>query len=123
MFSLLANDMATAVRFRSCEAEHREIARFRSAAGETDFVWLNFQERGDLVARIIERVARVASGAMNTGSVSEIFREVRLHRFARGIAQRRGRVVIEINHSLKRLSSALAVCFARFGTTATSFSS
>src|ERR1041384_3838839 len=48
--------------------------------------------------------AFIAAGAMNARSIAEILAEVRLHRLARGIAQRRGGVVIEINHRRSNLN-------------------
>src|SRR5215471_9609168 len=123
MLGLFANEMATAIHLAAREAEHGQIARFRSAPGENDFVRLGLDQRRDFVASIINRSACVPSGAMNTRGIPKMFAEVRLHRSARGMAHRRGGVVIEINHLPLNCSSALAGCLARFGTTATSFSS
>src|SRR4030095_15158440 len=66
MLGLFADDVAAAtIRLASRETEDGEIARFGSTAGETDFVWLHFQERGDFVARVIHTCPRVAPSAMN----------------------------------------------------------
>src|SRR5438270_11574245 len=104
MLGLFTDDVTITFHSATRESEHSEIARLRPAAGENDLVRLRFNQRRDFVARVIDRGACVAARAMNTGSVPEIFREVRLHRIARGVAKRCGRVVIEINHQALSLS-------------------
>ena len=66
MLGFFANDVARAIHLTTRESEHSEIARFSSAAGENDFVWLGFDKRGDFVARVIDRSPRIAPCAMNT---------------------------------------------------------
>ncbi len=58
------------------------------------------EKRGKLVARVIDRRARLTAGHMHARWISKISIEVRQHRFTRFIAKRRSRVVIEINHVL-----------------------
>ncbi len=100
MFGFVGDDVAAAVHSASGESEHGQIARFCSAACENDFVRLGVNERRDFVARIVDAGARVASGPVNNGWITEMLIEVGQHRFAGCIAERGGRVVIEINHQL-----------------------
>src|SRR5438477_7384519 len=90
--------MTAAVQSAAGKTEHGQIARFCSAACENDFVRLGVNERGDFVARVVDRGARVASGPVNTGWITEMLTEVRQHRFAGSFAKRSSRVVIQINH-------------------------
>ena len=55
-------------------------------------------EGGKFVARIIDRRARFASRRMHARCIAKVPIEVRQHHLAGLIAQRRSRVVIEINH-------------------------
>src|SRR2546422_11595528 len=122
MFGFVGDDVAAAVHSASGESEHGQIARFCSAACENDFVRLGVNERRDFVARVVDAGARVASGPVNTGWITEMLTEVRQHRFAGWIAKRSSRVVIEINHSLNSSRLLVGLCF-RFGTMRSCFSS
>src|SRR6266568_7838516 len=92
--------MTAAVYSAAGKTEHGQIARFCSATCENDFVRLSVNERRDFVARVVDGGARVTSSPMDTGWITEMLTEVRQHRFARGVAKRGGRVVVEINHQL-----------------------
>src|SRR6266478_5714445 len=100
MFGFVGDDVAAAVHSASGESEHGQIARFCSAACENDFVRLGVNERRDFVARVVDAGARIASGPVNTGWITEMLTAVGQHRFAGCIAERGGRVVIEINRQL-----------------------
>src|SRR5207253_5768531 len=98
MLGLVRDDVTTAVHLASRESEHRQIASFCPAAGENDFVRLGVKQRGDFIARVIDRGARVSSSSVNTGWITEMLTEVRQHRFSGSFAKRGSRVVIQINH-------------------------
>src|SRR5439155_2223338 len=115
MLGLVRDDVTAAVHSASRESEHRQIASFCPAACENDFVRLGVNERGDFVARVVDRRARVPSGSVDTRWITEMLTEVRQHRLACWIAQRCGCVVVEINHSLNS-SPLLVGFFFRFGT-------
>src|SRR5437870_9727003 len=123
MFRFFADDMTAAVHSAAGESEHGQVARFGPTAGENDFVRLGVKQRGDFIARIIDRCSRVTPGAMNTRRIPKMLTEIRQHRFARGIAKWRGRVVIEVDHSLLNSSWLLVGFFFRFGTMRSWFSS
>src|SRR6202022_1574302 len=111
MFGFVGDDMAATFHSAAREPEHGQIARFRSAAGENDFVWLGVNKRSNFVARVVDRRARVASGPVDTGWIPEMLTEVRQHRFARCVAKGCGRVVVEINHSLNSSWLLAGFCF------------
>ena len=98
VLGLVRDDVTTAVHLASRESEHRQIASFCPAAGENDFVRLGVKQRGDFVARVVDRRARVPSGSVDTRWITEMLTEVRQHRFSGSFAKRGSRVVIQINH-------------------------
>src|ERR1700731_4517296 len=122
MLGFVGNDVPAALHSASGEPEHSEIARFRSAAGENNLVRLGVNQRCDFVARVVDRGPRVASSAMNTGWITEMLTEIWQHRFARGVAKRCGRVIIQVNHSVNPSVSG-ATFLDRFCTISSSFSS
>src|SRR5690348_5700366 len=81
------------------ETKEREVVRFRSAAGENDFVRPNPQERGQPIARVIDCGPRFASGRMYAGGIAKVSFEIGLHRQPSGGGERRRRVMVEVDHS------------------------
>src|SRR5213593_1320512 len=90
--------MAAARHRASCQSKHGEIARFRSAARENQFVGFGAEKLRELIARIVDRRARFASRGMHARWIPEMSIEVRQHRLTCLIAKRRSRVVIEVDH-------------------------
>ncbi len=93
-----ANQVPPALAPAARETEHGEVVRLRAAAGEDELVRLRAEQLREVIARIIDRRARDAPGGMDAGSVAEVLLEIRRHRRARGRAERRGCVVIEVDH-------------------------
>src|SRR6266446_6175337 len=122
--------MTAAVYSAAGKTEHGQIARFCSAACENDFVRLGVNERRDFVARVVDAGARVASGPVNTGWITEMLTEVGQHRFAGWSRCNRGKSsTLPFPLSLRLLphslnSSRLLVgFFFRLGTMRSCFSS
>src|SRR6266436_965154 len=92
--------MAAAGHRASRQSEHGEITRLGSATRENQFVAFGAEKLREFIARIIDCRARFASRCMHTRWIPKMSIEVRQHRLARWIAERRSRVVIEINHFL-----------------------
>ena len=72
MFSLVRNDMTPARRSTPRQSEHGQIVRFRSAACENQFMRLCVQERGQFIARIIDRCACLSSGRVDARWISKM---------------------------------------------------
>ena len=100
MFSARANQMTTARRVRAGESEHGEIVRLRSAARENQLVRFRAEQVREPIARIIHAGARFASRRVNARGIAVMPLEKREHRFQRRGTERRGRIVIEIDHNL-----------------------
>src|SRR5438105_11662516 len=96
----IAHQMLPVRRKPSREAEQSEVVRLGAAAGEDQFVRLHFQECGKLIARVINRGARLAAGAMNTRWIAEMFFQIRPHRPPGWLAEWRRGVVIEVDHAV-----------------------
>src|SRR6266403_5946859 len=79
----------------------RKIIRFRPPARKNQLVRFCAQQIREPIARVVDRSARFPSSGMNARGIAKFLSEKRQHGGARGLTQRRGRVVIEINHPLK----------------------
>src|SRR5205823_10972299 len=79
----------------------RKIIRFRPAAGKNQLVRFCAQQIRESIARAVDRSARFTASGMNARGIAKFLSEKRQHRGACGFTQRRGRIVIEINHPLK----------------------
>jgi hypothetical protein len=115
-----ADQMPPAIRVGPSEAEDSEIVRFRPAARENQFVRLRSEQRRQGIARIVHAGPRFPPGGVNARGVPIVPGKERLHRFPRRRAQRRRRVIIEVDHSYAVKSAAPA---RRFGMIWSCFSS
>src|SRR5207237_9405981 len=77
----------------------RKIIRFRPAAGKNQLVRFCAQQIRESIARVVNRSARFASSGMNARGIAKFLSEERQHGRPGRLTQRRGRVVIEVNHS------------------------
>ena len=74
--------MAAARRWASRQSKHGEIARFRSAARENQFVGFGAEKLREPIARVIDRRARLAPRGMHARWIPEMPVKVREHRLA-----------------------------------------
>src|SRR5947208_15499403 len=79
----------------------RKIIRFRPPARKNHPVRVCAQQFRESIARVVNRSARFASSGVNARGIAKFPSEKRQHGGAGGLTQRRGGVVIEINHPLK----------------------
>ena len=77
-----------------------EVVRLGAARGEDDLLLADPQEVGDLLARGLQSLARLAAEAVDAGWVAEPLAEVREHRLEHFRVDRRRGVVIEVNPSV-----------------------
>jgi hypothetical protein len=122
MFRATRDEMSPACCPTSRQPENGEIVRFRSAAGENQFVRFRSEQIGQLIARVIDLRARFPSRRMNAGRISKMLAQKRQHGFSSRVAKWSGSVVIEVDHSVNPSVSG-ATLRDRFWTMATSFSS
>ena len=80
MLGAVADQMLSVRREAARETEEREVVRLRAAARENDLVRFDAQERGEPIARVIDRRPRFAPGAMHARRISKMPLEIRLHR-------------------------------------------
>jgi len=78
------------------------VVRFRAATGEYDLAWLAPEECGDLLARLLDRVAHLRGESVTARRIGEIFLQKRSHRFQHRGIDRRRRVIIEVSNFLRR---------------------
>ena len=87
------------------EAEDGEVIRFGAAAGEDDLVRAAAEERGELVAGIVERGAGLASGGVDGGGVAVVLLQVGAHGGEHLGGEGCGRVVVEVDHQIIQSST------------------
>ena len=86
------------VRLRSQGTANRGGDRFGPAAGKDHRVGGSANQRRHLRARFFHRLARRPSRGMRTRRIAEIFPQKRQHRFPHPRIDRRGRVVVQVDH-------------------------
>ena len=64
-----ADQMPAAIRMRASQTEHREIIRFRAAAGKNQFVRLR-REGCESIARVVDRGAGLTAGGVNARRIA-----------------------------------------------------
>src|SRR6476620_12792062 len=101
VFCFRADQMLSARGATASKPKDRKIIRFRPAAGKNQLVRFCAKQIRESIARIINRRARFSSSSLNARGITKFLSEKRQHGGAGGLTQRRGRVVIEINHPLK----------------------
>ena len=102
VFRTGADKMAASARVGASEPEHGEVIRFRAAARENQLVRFRAEQLREAIARLVHTGAGFTPSRMHARRIAVIPAKERLHRFPRRGAERRGRVVIEINHRESR---------------------
>jgi len=98
MLGEAGNHMLPERHARPREAEHGEIVRLGAAARENDFVRFRAEQRREPVARVVNRRARLAPRGVDARGVAEMPLKIRPHRRENFRRERRGGVVVEIDH-------------------------
>src|SRR5205823_10088721 len=101
VFCFRTDQMLSARGATASKPKDRKIIRFRPPAGKNQLVRFCAQRIRESIARVVNRGARFSSSSMNARGIAKFLSQKRQHGGAGGLAQRRGRVVIEINHPLK----------------------
>ena len=91
------DEMFAARRVRPCQADDREVVRLRAAAGEDDFMGLRAEQRGQPVARIVDRRPRLAPRGVDARGVAKVPLQIRPHRVENLRRERGGGVVVEVD--------------------------
>jgi hypothetical protein len=73
-----------------------EVVGLGAVAGEDDLARIDPQQRGDQLARLVDRLAGLARSTVRSRRVAEVLGEVRQHRLDRLGSHRRARRVIEV---------------------------
>src|SRR5207302_11217417 len=73
MFGFRADYMFARCRATAGEAQNSKIVRFRSAARKNQLVRFRAEQTCQLVARVVDRSACLASGAVNARRITELF--------------------------------------------------
>ena len=79
------------------QAKQRQVVALGAAAGEDDLRRTAVQQLGNLLARLLDRGARLLSLLMNGRGIAKLLEEVRPHRLKHLRQKRRGRVIVEID--------------------------
>ena len=90
-------DERAPLRIAPSGAADRDVARLGAAAGEGDFVSARADQRGDLCARVLDRIMRAPPRGMCGGRVAEFLAQERQHGVEHGRIDRRGGIVIEVD--------------------------
>ncbi len=82
---------------RPQDAEDRGVVAFRAAGGKDDFGGAAVQERGDLLAGMLDGGAGTLAEVVDGGGVAEGFDEERPHGLKHLGEQRRGGIGVHVN--------------------------